>query len=810
MDGRRPSSSSRQARKEAASPYARLASPAQRAPSTPSTADQPLAELTFAFHVQLTFPKSRLGAMLSFLSPFRRKQTPTPAASSANKHTTEQYDPEQDAEMEQDNDDSNGQRGLADARGEADLVSTRAPRMYPTLPMNSSFSMPDLSLVANETPRFLNGSHQRPMTPLAFGAHDDDADSLARTSPQKANEELANFFRQKAERGDEPLTPIEQAGVLHLMQQAQADSQAPTAFTPNFRAAFSPGPSASALPRSTSLQGLTSVASTFGTPSSPFQSPASGSRRRRPMYVGAGYSSLSARRRRATTMVQKDEDQLDQGLLAGTTSVAAGKRRRMDDDDGDDGEQSAPPITTMSSLSHSSPKVNQPVTTTAPTQTRSTVKQAVRLAAHVTPAKPSPLWQVSKASPSPSPSPAKVQEMSTQTEATQVKTPTKAADIVMNVLREQPAPPKSVIRQEVLNPYDSVESPMPRIPRSRPTKPSTPRRTPARKAAAATPTKSATPAKELSLSEQLEKTMPEKLRHTGPKKNKIAEEMEAEPTPEPEPTPLPVFKKATSSTKAPKQPAKPAVEVMELSDSEDDAEAESSDEPPVEPSANESKSIPTMAHSTHSFAAPASSAQSAFGQKSTASAFSFAPASTPPDQKNQVPPARSEVTTNQKLSATSATNGPDSTTKPLAFGAATSEPSGAAVSASTTYKSPFNFSSSAANSASDAAAAAKAAAPIFGFASGATASPKPATTTGAASAAAPSTILNATSESTGVVTEEQARERARGAAKATLPRVSFSDAFLAHDSKTVKDASVRAVMDVVKGMSKSELPTFAL
>lgn len=42
-----------------------------------------------------------------------------------------------------------------------------------------------------------------------------------RSPPGRANEELARFFREKADRGDEPLTAIEQAGVFHLMQQGE-------------------------------------------------------------------------------------------------------------------------------------------------------------------------------------------------------------------------------------------------------------------------------------------------------------------------------------------------------------------------------------------------------------------------------------------------------------------------------------------------------------------------------------------------------------------------------------------------------------
>lgn len=62
-------------------------------------------------------------------------------------------------------------------------------------------------------------------------------------SPSRASEELARFFKQRAdsESKNEPLSAIEEAGVAHLLQQARA-SPVPTAFTPQFNR-VSPSPS---------------------------------------------------------------------------------------------------------------------------------------------------------------------------------------------------------------------------------------------------------------------------------------------------------------------------------------------------------------------------------------------------------------------------------------------------------------------------------------------------------------------------------------------------------------------------------------
>lgn len=129
--------------------------------------------------------------------------------------------------------------------------------LYPSLSsLSTSYSMPNLASAAT-TPRFPGNfapsplAIQRQATPSAWG--ESQYDGAGRSPPAgRATEELARFFREKADRGDEPLTAVEQAGVFALMQQGEflslvssemcsltSDSSAqaetlPTAFTPHF------------------------------------------------------------------------------------------------------------------------------------------------------------------------------------------------------------------------------------------------------------------------------------------------------------------------------------------------------------------------------------------------------------------------------------------------------------------------------------------------------------------------------------------------------------------------------------------------
>ncbi|KAM0786529.1 hypothetical protein ACM66B_001986 [Microbotryomycetes sp. NB124-2] len=823
MDGRRPSSSShRQARKEAASPYARPnGSPAPRAAAATGSSTP-----------------SRLGAMLSFLSPFRRRQTPARTANDSapiqrleppSAHREEPNEHDEQSHMSQDSDeDAQERQEQLDEREQDEstysLASTRTPRVYPSLPtITPSFSMPNLITAASTS----RGSQQQPQQQTIDGT---DSDGYSRTSPQRANEELANFFREKAQRDGEPLTPIEQAGVLHLMQQAQAESNLSTAFTPNFKA-FSASQSLSSLPRSASLQAFPTSESAFGSPGAAAQSPATGFRRRRPIYVGAGYSSASARRRRTANLAADalSHSQSEASLsssLTGSSAVIDGKRRKMDDDEHDN-ELSAPPTLSLANQAPASPAASTSTAKTTGPGSRLAVSSAT---AHSTPAKPSPLWQVSKAA-TPSPSPAKsVSAHAVELEQpSPVRAPTRAADIVMGVLKED-AKPKAVSRQEVLNPYDSVDSPMPRIPRSRPVKPATPRRTPAKKAA---PTP-APAARELSAAEQLEKTMPQEYRSASAKRKKVDKPASVEPTPEPEAAPLPVFKKASGKQvdkpKAKKKAEAAPVEMMELSDSDEQDVVEDEQTPPT---ISKPKAKKAHADSAESASAKAVEAQpkqaSMFSWASAASApnpataasatkpssgFSFAPSATPPDQKKHQVSVEIASTKPSSFSSTSSFSFGSTSVSAKPFAAlarpdsvaAESTPKSAALPFASAPKSADAPKPSESAASTSSAPAVAMSAPSAAFARASTES-KPTTEfaptkVDANTVAASSTMKEAT-------TDETEREAALAAAKLTLPRVSFSDALKGCET-SAGDGSLRAVMDVVLAMSKSELPTFAL
>lgn len=76
--------------------------------------------------------------------------------------------------------------------------------------------MPDLASFAS-TPR-VNSTTSRSPTQAAESVYGGSEYGGG------ATEELARFFREKAERGEEGLSAIEQAGVMHLMQQGEIRS----------------------------------------------------------------------------------------------------------------------------------------------------------------------------------------------------------------------------------------------------------------------------------------------------------------------------------------------------------------------------------------------------------------------------------------------------------------------------------------------------------------------------------------------------------------------------------------------------------
>lgn len=159
----------------------------------------------------------------------------------------------------------------------------------------------------------------------------------------------------------------------------------PTAFTPNFAnstTSFSPAPPAHFAPSN----------QTNGGPVY---------KRRRPLYVGAGYSS---RRRKAATSTGGMSKSQSEGALSSLASGSNsdGKRRRTEEDETeedipvaslDDVLVSAPIAPPASSSSTS----NNSLSTEKAQDKLKSKPSLSRFTGTTTPAKPSPLWQVSKA-----------------------------------------------------------------------------------------------------------------------------------------------------------------------------------------------------------------------------------------------------------------------------------------------------------------------------------------------------------------------------------------------------------------------------
>lgn len=258
--------------------------------------------------------------------------------------------------------------------------------------------MPDLASVAS--PR-APGNFARSPTAAAsdYNASEYSAGGGA------ATEELARFFREKAERGEEGLTAIEQAGVMHLLQQGElslhlvklhpvADAQSsfpaqsvPTAFTPNF-ASTNASTSLSFAPAASSASQVATSGAQY--------------KRRRPLYVGAGYSS---RRRKASSGISKSHSEGSLAALAAaetTGAVVDGKRRRTEQDEMEEDI----PVASLDDVLVSAPIVSKPSAASPAASTSASEKAQDKLKSKpsisrftgtTTPAKPSPLWQVSKA-----------------------------------------------------------------------------------------------------------------------------------------------------------------------------------------------------------------------------------------------------------------------------------------------------------------------------------------------------------------------------------------------------------------------------
>ncbi|GAA5874925.1 hypothetical protein JCM1840_007152 [Sporobolomyces johnsonii] len=771
MDGspRRNTQANRQARRQ--SPYARPAPPQPQ--PTPS----------------------RLRSVLSFLSPFR--STPRSKEPSPEPQEHEQY--EDDAEVKQEDADSAEEaaqfalHGKLLPRDPVDLFDAPASptpatqnqdaatfRTLGPSGLASSFSMPDLAGVASNstlsTPRLPGNFARSPSHASLAGSRGGSVYGGSEMGGSgKATEELARFFAEKAGRGEDGLTAVEQAGVMHLMQQAQAESAIPTAFTPNFRA---PSPHYLSNPP---LPYASSSASANGSIfSAPAQngSPAGTYKKRRPLYVGAGQSSRRRKSLAAGLAKSQSESSLF-SLSSAEPSVADGKRRRTEHDQEDDN-----PVASLDDIVNAAPSaVPPPSSAPAPVTSVSGPHKAqekpkpslARFTGTSTPAKPSPLWQVSKAE-TPSPSPPRKPTSKTATSAANLM-----LDVIQQVDAANPLPKTAagVGKDAILNPYDSGENPLAlagkRAPRSAGAgraKSATPRRTArtANKAAEVEKPKE----KEISPLEQLERTMPaEYRREASAKRTKPSVES-------PSPAPAPAPKKQAGKPAAPAKKEKKAIEVSPDYDEEEDQLEEDKEmvlaplpaaAAPAKKPVEDKKSTSLFSFATS--APPASKDKPASGFSfgtPASSSFSFAPAAPAianpfaakpaPATGAAAPPANNFFSFGTSTSSrANFTPGPSSLTPPPSAEKATSPKASL----------PPTFPPVSASS--------------FGF------------------SIPPSTASSS----------EEAKRRAATLDVASLPQFSFADVFgtASRRDDEVVDPATKAVMDLVRNMSKGELPTFA-
>ncbi|GEM08951.1 hypothetical protein Rt10032_c06g2968 [Rhodotorula toruloides] len=670
---RRNTQVNRQARRQ--SPYARPAPPV--AQSTPS----------------------RLRSLLSYVSPFRsarkgKEREPTPPPE----------DDESDDEAAVKNEEGDSADEAAQYALQGSVLPLGGAIGSSSGSLSTSASMPNFAARSLATPRFPGNYSRSP----SF-AHFADVQS-ARTAHRAvdsisstATHELARFFQEKASRGDEHLTAVEQAGVLQLMQRAQ---DVPTAFTPNFRSthdatpAFSPGPAA--------LQQRITTSSALP-------------KRRRPVYVGAGYSS---RRRKTLAGLSGSQSESSLASLTAGHDAKDGKRRRTERDEEDD----IPP--------------------------RPALRTESRTAA--TPAKPSPLWQVSQTDAPTHPPP--------RNTAT-IKPSTRAADMMLDIIRQEDearAPPAKVAipKGAILNPYDSEDNLLSFAGPAKKSKPA-PKKVASPKPQSPAPqprqekpkSKPVPPA--ISPLEQLERTMPAEYRREAVKPSKPAKV--AEP-----PKPAPKAKEV--------QKKKPA-DVLTLSpDSEDEGEEDedgSMGEPGDEGGEEEEDQLDEEREqeeeelSPPPFAAPKSSKAKAAAAPSSA----------------------------------------------FTFGASTS---------------PFSFVQPAAPSAppkpqADSTSMQPPAQPAFGFSAATPASSPFAAAPRAASSSSPLTFLPtpASSAPTAKAADFSApphdpQAAALALSKPELPLLEFRfDSVFPTSLSATGDEALEAVKDIVRGMTKAELPSFA-
>ncbi|TNY21501.1 hypothetical protein DMC30DRAFT_199261 [Rhodotorula diobovata] len=779
---------------------------------------------------------SRLRSLLSYVSPFRsarkpKEPSPEPADAAA---VSEDEDAGMDNGRVKDEHDSADEDAQFALHGK---LMTRAGDFNQNAPpspspgtgsstqrslgssLASSATMPNLAALGAApstssglaTPRFpgaLRRSPSRAHYADAQSAY--TAESAAASSSSHATQELARFFQAKAERGEDRLSAVEQAGVFQLMQRAQEESALPTAFTPNFRSiqpSFLSQP-ASQVPSS-------SASSVFGgaAPSIAGSAiPPTATKRRRPIYVGAGYSS---RRRRtalgsglASTQIESALSSLAGGPSSGNN--ADGKRRRTgaNDEDEDDipvatlDDIVASPARTAAAVPASPARsfVASPAPASKPKAPAPAALSKIAGAGTgaSTPAKPSPLWQVSSQSEAATPSPPRKAPATTTSTAGAGASPasaTRAADLVLEVIRQedearqkalpQPAAAPASVRgnkDAILNPYAGEENPLAlagRVARKDKAKPASPK--PKERVSKVVAEVEKLKEKEISPLEQLERTMPAEYRRDT-KRSK-----QASPPPAPKPAP------AKAKAKAAAKPV--AVVTLSSSDNEDEDEEmgsgdneehedEGEEDEEEEEEEDQLDEDEDEAEQDDDEPLPAPSSAFSFGKPSQ--------------------PAKSAFT----------------------FGSSSSQPQPASTSTST---SPFSFGSS------------TAAKPAFSFA------PAPAAPASAAAAPAPEPTSDgahallalsggdatrpltpqeahippkppvfppsssATAKPDAVADESDPKATARTLPKAQLPLARFSFAGVGGGgaARQETDKAREAVKELAKAMGKGELPTFA-
>ncbi|BGP09154.1 hypothetical protein JCM10049v2_005009 [Rhodotorula toruloides] len=728
---RRNAQANRQARRQ--SPYARPAP--QPAQSTPS----------------------RLRSLLSYVSPFRsarkgneREPTP-PREDDASDDEAAVKDEEGDSADEAAHFALHGSvLPLADAPDQhapasptPDTLSDRTRQAGGSSgTLSASASMPNFAARSLATPRFPGNYSRSP----SF-AHFADAQS-ARTAhsavdsiSSTATHELARFFQEKASRGDEHLTAVEQAGVLQLMQRAQ---NVPTAFTPNFHSTHDAAPSFS--PGLAAPQQRTTTSSALP-------------KRRRPVYVGAGYSS---RRRKTLAGLSGSQSESSLASLASGPDATDGKRRRTERDEEDD-----IPVASLDDVLASPAPSSRGAKAALPTQSaRPAVRNESRAAA--TPAKPSPLWQVSQTADAPTPSPPR--------NTASIKPSTRAADMMLDIIRQEDearAPPAKVAipKGAILNPYDSEENLLSVTGPAKKSKPA-PKKvvSPKLKSPAPQPRqekpKPAPPA--ISPLEQLERTMPAEYRRETSKPSKPAKAAE-----------LP--KPASKPKEVPKK--KPA-EVLTLSDSEDEDDEEENASMEVEREDEGEEEEDELEEEEEQ----QEEEEEEQGEELPPPPFA-APKSSKTKKSTAAPPSAF------RFSASTA-----SVTSPFSFGqsASSAAPSKAqagltSASAQSPAQPAFSFSPAtpAANPFSAAPAAGSSTSPF-------TFTPAPSAASAPSASTEPST------------TPRDPKSAALALSKPELPLLQFGfDGVFPSTGSKEEDKALAAVKDIVRGMSKAELPSFA-